>query len=140
VGIARTRHTPDRSKIPLPCDDGRQEVFCPIHRRIGTITVKLVIFDFDGTLVDSRKTDHRIKSRRFGQFGFALPSEDESLSLVGMSLELVLLAIGWTGRAGLRRWLRLIDMLLPLLRADAAYAEVPFGVCGRLADRAGRAQ
>ena len=50
--------------------------------------MKLLIFDFDGTLVDSRKLileSHRVF---FGEFGFSLPSEDQSLSLIGISVEL----------------------------------------------------
>ena len=60
--------------------------------------MKLVIFDFDGTLVDSRKLI--IESNRvvFGQFGLSPPSEDESFSLVGMSLELVLLQLAGPAR------------------------------------------
>jgi phosphoglycolate phosphatase len=87
--------------------------------------VKLVIFDFDGTLVDSRKLI--IESNRvvFGQFGFAMPSEDECFSVVGISLELAL------GRlvgpdAPIERMVATYHRVLPLLRADAAYAEVPF--------------
>ena len=88
--------------------------------------MKLVIFDFDGTLVDSRKLI--IESNRvvFGQFGFALPSEDESLSLVGMSLELVLLQLAGPD-APVEKMVAAYRRVLPLLRADAAYAEVPFG-------------
>ena len=88
--------------------------------------MKLVIFDFDGTLVDSRKLI--IESNRvvFGQFGFALPSEDESLSLVGMSLELVLLQLAGPD-APVEKMVAAYRHVLPLLRADAAYAEVPFG-------------
>ncbi len=88
--------------------------------------MKLIIFDFDGTLVDSRKLiieSHRVV---FGQFGFALPSEDESLSLIGMSLELVLLQLAGP-EAPIENMVATYQRLLPLLRAEAAYAEVPFG-------------
>jgi beta-phosphoglucomutase-like phosphatase (HAD superfamily) len=43
--------------------------------------MKLAIFDFDGTLVDSRKLiieSHRII---FAEFGFSPPRQDESLAL-----------------------------------------------------------
>lgn len=88
--------------------------------------MKLVIFDFDGTLVDSRKL--LIESNRvvFGQFGFAPPSEDECLSLVGMSLELVLTRLAGPD-APVERMVAAYRDVLPLLRADAAFAEVPFG-------------
>jgi phosphoglycolate phosphatase len=100
--------------------------------------MKLVIFDFDGTLVDSRKLiieSHRII---FGEFGFALPSEEQSLALIGMSLELVLRQLAGpeapvaTMAAAYRR-------ILPLLRADAAFADVPFaGAADLLAEFAAR--
>jgi phosphoglycolate phosphatase len=88
--------------------------------------VKLVIFDFDGTLVDSRKL--LVESNRivFGQFGLAPPSEDESLALVGLSLELVLARLAGPD-APVEEMVAAYRHVLPLLRADAAFAEVPFG-------------
>lgn len=93
--------------------------------------MKLVIFDFDGTLVDSRKLI--IKSNRvvFGQFGLSPPSEDESFSLVGMSLELVLLKLAGPD-APVEKMVSAYREVLPLLRADAAYAEVPFDSANEL--------
>jgi phosphoglycolate phosphatase len=88
--------------------------------------MKLVIFDFDGTLVDSRKLiieSHRVI---FGQYGFSLPSEEESLSLIGMSLELVLLQLAGPD-APVGEMVAAYRRVLPRLRADAAFAEVPFG-------------
>ena len=87
--------------------------------------MKLVIFDFDGTLVDSRKLI--IESNRvvFGQFGFPLPSQDESFSLVGMSLEFVLSQLVGPD-APVEKMVAAYQHILPQLRADAAYAEVPF--------------
>ena len=87
--------------------------------------MKLVIFDFDGTLVDSRRLITESNRVVFGQFGFAMPSEDESLSLVGMSLELVLQRLAGPD-APVEKMVATYQRLLPLLRADAAYAEVPF--------------
>ena len=93
--------------------------------------MKLVIFDFDGTLVDSRKLI--IESNRvvFGQFGLSPPSEDESFSLVGMSLELVLLQLAGPD-APVEKMVSAYREVLPLLRADAAYAEVPFDSANEL--------
>ena len=91
----------------------------------GKCPDKLVIFDFDGTLVDSRKLiieSHRIV---FGEFGFARPSEEESLSLIGISLELVLSQLAGPD-APVEKMVAAYQRLQPLLRADAAYAEVPF--------------
>ena len=87
--------------------------------------MKLVIFDFDGTLVDSRKLITESNRVVFGQFGFPAPSEDESFSLVGMSLELVLLKLAGPD-APVEKMVSAYREVLPLLRADAAYAEVPF--------------
>jgi len=87
--------------------------------------MKLVIFDFDGTLVDSRKLITESNRVVFGQFGFALPSEEDSFSLVGMSLELVLPQLAGPD-APVEEMVAVYREVLPLLRADAAYAEVPF--------------
>ena len=87
--------------------------------------MKLVIFDFDGTLVDSRKLIVESNRVVFGQFGLSLPSEDESFALVGMSLELVLLQLAGPD-APVEKMVAAYREVLPLLRADAAYAEVPF--------------
>jgi phosphoglycolate phosphatase len=87
--------------------------------------VKLVIFDFDGTLVDSRKLITESNRVVFGQFGFSAPSEEESFSLVGMSLELVLLQLAGPD-APVEKMVAAYRHVLPLLRADAAFAEVPF--------------
>jgi len=95
--------------------------------------VKLVIFDFDGTLVDSRKLIAESNRIVFGQFGFAVPSEDESFSLVGMSLESVLLKLAGPD-APVEKMMAAYRRVLPLLRADMAYADVPFdGAAGLLA-------
>ena len=87
--------------------------------------MKLVIFDFDGTLVDSRKLIVESNRLVFGQFGFALPSEEESFSLVGMSLELVLARLIGPD-APVEKMVAAYRQVLPQIRADAAYAEVPF--------------
>jgi phosphoglycolate phosphatase len=87
--------------------------------------VKLVIFDFDGTLVDSRKLITESNRVVFGQFGFAPPSEEDSFALVGMSLEFVLLQLAGPD-APFEQMVAAYREVLPLLRADAAYAEVPF--------------
>lgn len=91
----------------------------------GNHPVRLVIFDFDGTLVDSRKLIIEAHRVVFDEFGLTRPSEDESLSLIGISLDLVLSRLAGADApidkmvAAYRKW-------LPLLRADDAYAEVPF--------------
>jgi len=52
--------------------------------------VKLIIFDFDGTLVDSRSLileSHRIV---FSEFRLPLPLPTHSLALVGKTLDVIL--------------------------------------------------
>jgi phosphoglycolate phosphatase len=87
--------------------------------------VKLVIFDFDGTLVDSRKLIIEAHRVVFDEFGLARPSEDESLSLIGISLELVLSRLAGAD-APIEQMVAAYQRWLPLLRADHAYAEAPF--------------
>ena len=87
--------------------------------------MKLVIFDFDGTLVDSRKLITESNRVVFGQFGFTPPSEEDSFSLVGMSLELVLLQLAGPD-APVEKMIAAYREVVPLIRTDAAYAEVPF--------------
>jgi phosphoglycolate phosphatase len=87
--------------------------------------MKLIVFDFDGTLVDSRKLiieSHRII---FNEYGFSPPTEEKSLSLIGMSLELVLLQLAGPD-APVEKMAAAYQQLLPQLRADMSFAEVPF--------------
>jgi phosphoglycolate phosphatase len=87
--------------------------------------MKLIIFDFDGTLVDSRKLiweSHRIV---FGEFGLACPSREQSLSLIGMSLELVLHHLAGPD-APVAKMTEAYQRVLPLLRDDTAFADTPF--------------
>jgi phosphoglycolate phosphatase len=102
--------------------------------------LKLVIFDFDGTLVDSRPLileSHRIV---FSEFQLPAPSPAHSLSLVGKSLDVILAELAGPA-APILEMVRAYDLLLPTLRADPVFAEKPFdGVddllheLGRLAD------
>ena len=87
--------------------------------------VKLVIFDFDGTLVDSRKLILEAHRVVFDEFGLTRPSEDESLSLIGISLDLVLARLAGAD-APIERMVAAYQRWLPLLRADDAYADAPF--------------
>jgi phosphoglycolate phosphatase len=87
--------------------------------------VKLIIFDFDGTLVDSRSLiweSHRIV---FAEFGLPLPLPADSLALVGKTLDLILAQLAGP-TAPIRDMVNAYDLLLPRLRADPAFAEQPF--------------
>jgi len=93
--------------------------------------VKLIIFDFDGTLVDSRSLileSHRIV---FSEFGLPLPMPADCLSLVGKTLDLILAQLAGP-TAPIRDMVRAYDLLLPQLRADPAFAEKPFDGIGEL--------
>ena len=48
--------------------------------------MKLVIFDVDGTLVDSQNFIVEAQTRAFTAHGMAPPSRDQMLSIVGLSL------------------------------------------------------
>jgi phosphoglycolate phosphatase len=87
--------------------------------------VKLIVFDFDGTLVDSRSLileSHRIV---FGEFRLPAPSPVDSLALVGKSLDVILAQLAGP-TAPIAEMVRAYDLLLPQLRADPAFAERPF--------------
>jgi phosphoglycolate phosphatase len=87
--------------------------------------VKLIIFDFDGTLVDSRFLiweSHRIV---FSEFRLSPPSPIESLALVGKTLDIILTQLAGPA-APIRDMVKAYDLLLPQLRADPAFAEKPF--------------
>jgi len=87
--------------------------------------LKLIIFDFDGTLVDSRALileSHRIV---FAEFQLPAPSPADSLALVGKSLDVILTQLAGPA-APILEMVRAYDLLLPQLRADPAFAEKPF--------------
>ena len=93
--------------------------------------MKLIIFDFDGTLVDSRSLileSHRIV---FAEFQLPVPSPADSLALVGKSLDVILTELAGP-TAPIREMVRAYDLLLPQLRADSAFAERPFDGVGDL--------
>jgi len=93
--------------------------------------LKLIIFDFDGTLVDSRSLileSHRIV---FSEFRLPAPSPADSLALVGKSLDVILTQLAGPA-APILDMVKAYDLLLPQLRADSAFAEKPFDGAGDL--------
>lgn len=82
--------------------------------------MKLVIFDFDGTLVDSRPLileSHRIV---FSEFRLPTPSPAQSLALVGKSLDVILAELAGPS-APILEMVKAYDLLLPKLRADSIF-------------------
>ena len=74
--------------------------------------MKLIIFDFDGTLVDSRALiweSHRIV---FAEFQLPAPSPADSLALVGKSLDVILTELAGP-TAPILEMVRAYDLLLP---------------------------
>ena len=93
--------------------------------------MKLIIFDFDGTLVDSRALileSHRIV---FADFQIPAPAPADSLALVGKSLNVILTELAGP-TAPIKEMVKAYDLLLPQLRADPAFAEQAFDGVGDL--------
>jgi phosphoglycolate phosphatase len=95
------------------------------------MAMKLVVFDFDGTLVDSRKLIVESNRIVFGEFGLSLPAQEDSFALVGLSLESVLARLAGPD-APIERMVAAYRRVMPQLRADRAFAEVPFDGAGAL--------
>ena len=93
--------------------------------------LKLIIFDFDGTLVDSRSLILESHQIVFSEFRLPAPSPADSLALVGKSLDVILTQLAGP-TAPILEMVRAYDLLLPQLRADPAFAEKPFDGVGDL--------
>ena len=100
-----------------------------MRRILGTnrskTALQLIIFDFDGTLVDSRPLileSHRIV---FSEFQLPAPLAHRSLGLVGKSLDVILADLAGP-TAPIIEMIKAYDLLLPRLRADPLFAERPF--------------
>jgi phosphoglycolate phosphatase len=87
--------------------------------------VKLIVFDFDGTLVDSRALILECHRAVFTEFDLPLPLPKDSLALIGRSLELVLAQLAGPP-APIQDMVKAYGRVLPQLRADPAFAERPF--------------
>ncbi len=67
--------------------------FAPVRQR-GDATVKLVLFDCDGTLVDSQHVILEAMARAFAGAGLAVPPRETVLGIVGLSLTEAMRRIG----------------------------------------------
>jgi phosphoglycolate phosphatase len=87
--------------------------------------MKLIIFDFDGTLADSRRLIIEAHRLVFSQFGLPVPKPEASLALIGRSLELVLAELAGPD-APIAAMTTAYQPVVKQLRADAAFADLPF--------------
>lgn len=74
--------------------------------------MKLVVFDFDGTLVDSRALILECQRRVFSEFGIPLPSPEDIITLIGKSLDLILAELAGPG-APITEMARAYQRVLP---------------------------
>jgi len=87
--------------------------------------MKLIIFDFDGTLADSRRLIVEAHRRVFSAFRLPVPTPEASLALIGRSLELVLAELAGP-KAPIAAMTAAYQPLVKELRADPAFADLPF--------------
>jgi phosphoglycolate phosphatase len=100
--------------------------------------MKLIIFDFDGTLADSRKLIIEGHRRVFTQFGLPVPPPQASLALIGRSLELVLAELAGPD-APIAEMAAAYQPVVKALRENPAFADAPFvGAHELLAELAAR--
>lgn len=55
--------------------------------------MKLVLFDCDGTLVDSARLIHEVMCRTFAHFGYAHPQLAETKAIIGLTLDIAIARI-----------------------------------------------
>jgi phosphoglycolate phosphatase len=55
--------------------------------------MKLVLFDCDGTLVDSAKLIHEVMQRTFHHFGYARPDLSQTKAIIGLTLDIAIARI-----------------------------------------------
>lgn len=101
--------------------------------------MQLIIFDFDGTLVDSRALILECHRIVFTEFGLPVPATQDSLALIGRSLELVLAELAGDG-APIMSMVQAYGRVLPQLRGDAGFAERPFDGIGEVLHALSRRQ
>ena len=87
--------------------------------------MRLIIFDFDGTLADSRKLIVEAHRRVFSQFELPVPAPEASLALIGRSLELVLEQLAGPD-APIAAMTAAYQPAVKQLRADERFADAPF--------------
>jgi len=99
--------------------------------------MKLIIFDFDGTLADSRKLIIEAHRLVFLRFGLPVPKPEASLALIDRSLELVLEELAGPD-APVAAMTATYQPIVKHLRADPAFADLPFAGVDDLLRELGR--
>ncbi|KAH1476337.1 hypothetical protein KXX06_005686, partial [Aspergillus fumigatus] len=87
--------------------------------------MKMIIFDVDETLCDSRSLILEAQRRVFILNGLTPPPGDSGLAVIGLSLKLVLAELAGPD-APLDQMVSDYHALVPRLREDARFAETPF--------------
>ena len=87
--------------------------------------MKLINFDFDGTLADSRKLIIEGHRQVFTQFRLPVPAPQASLAVIGRSLELVLVELAGPD-APIAAMAAAYQPVVKALREDPAFADRPF--------------
>ena len=87
--------------------------------------MKLIIFDFDGTLADSRNLIIEAHRQVFTQFALPVPAPQASLALIGRSLELVLAELAGPD-APIAAMAAAYQPVVMELRDNPAFADMPF--------------
>jgi phosphoglycolate phosphatase len=100
--------------------------------------VNLIIFDVDGTLVDSRAFIVETQRRTFVAYGLPPPSEARGLSAIGLSLPIEMAYLAGPG-APVDDMVTTYRAFMRVLRNDPQYREVLFpGIAALLGDLRGR--
>jgi len=66
-----------------------------IHQmKEGTIRSKIVLFDLDGTIIDSTEAILESFGKAYASFGLEVPAEEEIKSLIGLPLDVMFVKLG----------------------------------------------
>jgi phosphoglycolate phosphatase len=99
--------------------------------------VKLILFDVDGTLVDSQNIIVAAQRKAFAAYGLEPPSREVSLSIVGLSLVEAFTVLAGP-KAPVEELAEAYRQAFADLRQDPAYAEPLFPGAAACLDRLGR--